>query len=50
VIARMIQLQVSQLGDWGMAATLSLVLLVATLILLGASQLLVRSPARRSAG
>jgi putative spermidine/putrescine transport system permease protein len=49
VIARMIQLQVSQLGDWGMAATLSLVLLVATLILLGASQLLVRSPARRSA-
>ena len=47
VIARMIQLQVSQLGDWGMAATLSLVLLVATLLLLGATQLLVRSPARR---
>jgi putative spermidine/putrescine transport system permease protein len=42
VIARMIQMEIGQFGDWGVAAALSLVLLVATLSLLGFSRLLVR--------
>jgi putative spermidine/putrescine transport system permease protein len=42
VIARMIQMEIGQFGDWGVAAALSLVLLVATLSLLGLSRLLAR--------
>ncbi len=42
VIAKMIQMQVSQFGDWGIAGALSLVLLAATLSLLGASRLAAR--------
>src|SRR5207342_3178881 len=38
VIAKMIQMQVSQFGDWGITGALSLVLLVATLTLLGLSR------------
>ena len=45
VIAKMIQMQVGQFGDWGVAGALSVVLLVACLGLLGASRLLLRRPA-----
>ena len=42
MIAKMIQMEIGQFGNWGIAAALSLVLLAATLALLGASGRLAR--------